>query len=140
MQILVGPDEVRFHAPRSVLCDASPYFRAALSGQFLEARTRTIILDEDEPAMFKHFLHWLCFQVVKMSDKDNNQEWTVISHLYVFGLVRQIPKLQNVAIDELIAKEKRIQAIPIGELNYIYENTGETDQLRNLDVDISAHK
>lgn len=58
----MGPDHVRFVVPESLLVHYSKFFRAALTGNFSEAKDKTVKLEEDDPKMFELFVHWLYYQ------------------------------------------------------------------------------
>ena len=56
--LVVGPEARLFAAHADVLCH-SPFFAAALRGQFLEAHTRRIDLPDEAPEIFSSVLEYL---------------------------------------------------------------------------------
>lgn len=58
VMLVVGPDEVQFHAPEATLCRI-PFFRAALQGSFLEATLKRITFPDDAPEIFSALLEHL---------------------------------------------------------------------------------
>ncbi|THV96468.1 hypothetical protein D6D27_02670 [Aureobasidium pullulans] len=57
--VRVGPDKQEFCIHKGVLCSNSNYFAKALSGQFQEAKTNTVELDDVHVLLFKVFVAWL---------------------------------------------------------------------------------
>lgn len=56
--VLVGPEKDCFAIHKTLVCDQSSFFKAALTGNFKEA-DGTIALPEQDAAAFKYFVHWL---------------------------------------------------------------------------------
>lgn len=56
--VLIGPEKHRFEVHKSLLCEASDFFRAALTGNFRE-RNGEIELPEQKSEVFKFFIHSL---------------------------------------------------------------------------------
>ena len=52
---MVGPQKRVFSAHQAVL-SKSPFFRAACGGSFREATSRCLVLEEDDPLLFRHML------------------------------------------------------------------------------------
>ncbi|KAG9516813.1 hypothetical protein KCV07_g6505, partial [Aureobasidium melanogenum] len=57
--VRVGPDEQEFCIHKELLCSKSTYFAKALSGQFLEAQTRIVELEDIHVVLFRVFVAWL---------------------------------------------------------------------------------
>lgn len=110
IKILVGPDLVEFSLPSPLLQSCSTYFKAALNGQFREAKDREIKLDDEDVNVFKTFVLWLYggkkLRVADIRDMFNVaeddcldvQEETNLVELYAFADKRGIPELANNAI------------------------------------------
>lgn len=123
---------------KELLCATSFYFRAALNGNFKEAKEQVIEMKEEEIATFKHCQFWLYSRTFLMTrTKTNDIEYPVILDLYL-GESRIIPQLQNDAIDVLIAKQKTSKWTPSDQISRIYENTQESSPLRRLFVDLTV--
>lgn len=56
--LLVGADNVQFHASEATLCRVA-FFRAALQGEFREAAEKKITLPEEEPEVFSALIEHL---------------------------------------------------------------------------------
>ena len=108
---MVGTEERAFFIHKDLLCYYSSYFRGALNGNFLEATTRKITLDDEKPNVFAKFAAWLYtgfHDVVDMQqplDYINNDEYpakmSLPMWLWVFADKRGIPLLQNYCIARL---------------------------------------
>lgn len=57
--VIVGWDRKIYKLHRNLLCDRSSHFRAALLGQFQEARTNQIEFPADDEKTFELFIYWL---------------------------------------------------------------------------------
>lgn len=57
--VLVGPEKKRFEIHKGLVCSRSEFFKAAFTGNFKESTDGILTLPEDDPAPFKHFVHWL---------------------------------------------------------------------------------
>jgi hypothetical protein len=60
--VLVGPDQISFAVHESLLIHYSKSFRAALTGNFSEARYKTVKLADENADVFELFVHWLYYQ------------------------------------------------------------------------------
>lgn len=69
--VLIGPDEKPFHAYKSLLCQVSTFFRAALEGQFKEGADNVVKMPEERETTFKMFLRWLYFEYTGTECPDN---------------------------------------------------------------------
>ncbi|KAI4254860.1 MAG: hypothetical protein L6R42_007013 [Xanthoria sp. 1 TBL-2021] len=54
-----GKDAESWTIHRGLLIYHSPFFAAALNGSFMESKTNTVELIEDDPGAFTHFVLWL---------------------------------------------------------------------------------
>ncbi|KAH7355593.1 hypothetical protein BKA66DRAFT_575230 [Pyrenochaeta sp. MPI-SDFR-AT-0127] len=112
--VLVGPQKDRFHIHKDLLTHYSPFFRAALSGNFKEAEEHTVTLPEECPKTFEYFVHWLYNQ--RLPDEDDatefHEQWSSptddgemktgsLIHLYVLCDKYSIPQLKIAATNEL---------------------------------------
>jgi hypothetical protein len=116
----VGPEEVRFVVHETLLVHYSKFFRAALTGNFIEAQEKTVRMGEVDPDLFELFGHWLYYQrfpdtvfgdddgilnlwtkrVSRKSGKDTGTENCI--YLHMFGDKYQIEKLRLDTINKLI--------------------------------------
>lgn len=59
VHIAVGPKKELFRLHKGLLCSASPFFRAALEGKFVESKTQAIDMPEEDVVMFRYLQMWL---------------------------------------------------------------------------------
>ena len=57
--ILIGPDQKKFVIHQALLCGKSQYFTKALTGSFVESKTRVVKLEDVSPLLFRMFVSWL---------------------------------------------------------------------------------
>ena len=142
--ILVGPDKERYIIHRDLICNVAPYFRAVFEGQFAESSTQTLELscEHENRRMFEAFLQWAYSGKVLRDGEDTSVvSWGTLVDLYIFGSMRDIPLLQNCAIDLIINKHIADQnRTPVAQIRKIWENSGEESHLRRLIIDMSACK
>jgi hypothetical protein len=120
---------------KETLCKNSPYFKAALEGNFKEARKRVIEMPEDNVEVFQVFRTWLYtggFQLVEDSCNHTwkTLSWEILVGLYIFGECRLIRELLNPVMDLLIKKPEAPIEVPVHLAPYIYENTCDISRLR----------
>ncbi|ORY09972.1 BTB/POZ protein [Clohesyomyces aquaticus] len=86
----VGPDEVPFDAHSEVLCNISPFFKAALNRDWTEARTKLIALPDEDPDAFTLFLR---FAYTGSPLHDDEKTTTLnLSRLWVMADKYQVPR------------------------------------------------
>ena len=59
--IKIGPGEQKFSVHKSLLTEASAFFKASLDGNFREAAQNEVNMPEENVHVFEVFLHWLYF-------------------------------------------------------------------------------
>ncbi|KAG9845085.1 hypothetical protein KCU98_g7019, partial [Aureobasidium melanogenum] len=66
-EITVGAasSAVVFNLPKELLCKSSTYFTAALNNGFSETTTQRIVLDDDDPDIFRTYAVWLFQEELK---------------------------------------------------------------------------
>ena len=64
--LVVGKSKRAFHVHVDLLCDASPFFKAAFTGKFKENSEKTMQLPEDDECTFELFVDWLYHQRYEM--------------------------------------------------------------------------
>lgn len=95
-------------------------------------------LDTEEEEVFEKFQYWAYNRRFCNPDESETEDltWTVIYKLWMFGDRRNIPCLQNEAIDLLRKNIVENWEVPTYDLGYIYDNTGPTALLRKFIVDV----
>jgi hypothetical protein len=89
------------------LCKSSPFFDKAFNGDFWEAETQTMILEDIEPSIFGLFICWLYSGYVALRKAGLKGEETLtqtpvqLAKLWVIAERFMLPKLQNRVIDEI---------------------------------------
>lgn len=161
----VGP--VEFNIDEALLVEHSGFFRGAMSGHFIESKTRRVPLHDDDPSLFQHLAAWLrtgnldsCLKedddhvMTEQEDQATTHENTNLSHtvdtlfnLWILGDKLQMPSLQNATTDtliDLITKPHAFQTpctltqLPSNStLSLVYDNTLPSSPLRRLAVDMA---
>ena len=101
--ILVGPQQTKFIMSMELLLMRSQFFRAALTGNFVEARERVVKLPEVNIRIFRQYTRWL-YSGDFVQDIDHvyqNDEWKERLWLFVFAEQTLTERLQNQIIDGL---------------------------------------
>ncbi|KAL8797391.1 MAG: hypothetical protein Q9195_000546 [Heterodermia aff. obscurata] len=136
IQVAVGPEQTIFHIYKQLLSDASPYFKAAISGGYKESFEQKIELPEENPSMFERFQLWLYTgSIIELHEKDRLSS-KVLVDLYIFGETRIIPGLQNAVIDSTIDELIQYQLISVRSIDYLYANTSKRSPIRKLYVEM----
>lgn len=137
----MGPQKVAFSIHMSLLCNTSPYFRAAFKGGFYEGASRTLELPEEDVDVFEHFQLWLYSgSILEKHEQAKDIIWDVLIALWIFGESRGIPELQNTAMDTLIDKTWEMHTLKTHVLPVIYESTPDKSALRQFHIDWMTHK
>ncbi|KAJ4384631.1 PAB1 binding protein [Didymella sp. IMI 355093] len=79
--LFIGPKLTPFSIHTSLLVSQSPYFRAALTGPFVESKTKTITLDDVSPDHFSLLVSWLYTSAVPAPFKDAKPAYYTLLHL-----------------------------------------------------------
>jgi hypothetical protein len=114
--VLVGSGQTRFVVHENLLIYYSKFFRAALTGNFIEAKDKTVRLEEVDPKVFELFIHWLYYQRFPKTDSGDDRDiletWNdddiglvCTSNyvlLYIFGDKYDVPELRRATVDGLL--------------------------------------
>lgn len=141
IEVGAGTNKQTFHVHRDLLSFYSDYFRAALNGSFAEARTGTIELETEEPAVLEGFVKWLYTQKFlqdKITEENNVEFFESVVKLWIFADRRGIPLLMNEMIDCLQQSIVEAWILPKLTITEIYNNTTEESGLRRMIVDTYA--
>jgi hypothetical protein len=109
--------------------------RTAFTGNFIEAETQSIDLDDVEPEVFDIFVQWLYTSELHKHGS-NLPRGDLLIKLWVLADRLMIQKLQNTAIcaiEHKVMKEDLV--VRTDQVKYIYENTVSGSPLRRLIVD-----
>lgn len=110
---------------KSLLCNSSAYFKAALCGSFIEGQTQTIDLDDEDPSVFRTYIAWLYQGHLNSQDieedLDDPQDFGLhMAEVIVFADKRDIPELKNDATSMLLDYLKRSGLATLETINCIY--------------------
>lgn len=136
--LIVGPNRTTFDISEDRICQKCPFFYNALSGNFLEAQSRTITFPEDSPEDFALLTAWILDQDVP----NTKFTWLDLVKLWFFAEKYHIDDLQNAVIDTLYAKyAAHNEGINIAEetLDYVAEHSYPSSPLRRLFADMLAN-
>ena len=143
VQLQIGPKANVFHIHKGLICESSPFFRAAFTGGFKE-NSGSITLDEDDPEIFGHIVQWLyrgkLETLAKVEVDTGSDYWMKLSQLYVLADKYGIRLLKNAVMDLLFQtrdrrknKETETHRPPQQDcITYVYENTASGSQLRRF--------
>lgn len=135
-----------------MLCDASPFFKAACKPEWMTPDERTIKLPEDDPVAVQAMIYWMyhneiCIPegLVSESDTDHLENdgmrtaWGLFVRLFILGQKYQIAGLRNDAIDGILELRKGF-CLPLGIVPYAYRNTTPGSSLRYLILSIARYE
>ena len=117
----------------------SPFFRAALDGEFKEALDCAMTLPDDKEETFERFLGWLYFKEYNIQDwilDKSNDFWVDIIDDHIFSDKVQAQAFQEVVIDKALFAYRFSEARPMGlkTISKIYREAPDTSTLRMLAV------
>ncbi|KAF2625324.1 hypothetical protein BU25DRAFT_473880 [Macroventuria anomochaeta] len=113
--VLVGSQHVKFTVHQDLLAFHSPFFRAALIGNFQEAQNKSVTLEEEDPQTFEFFVHWLYYKrlpneadapvellsIWAGEDDRGGLETGNLIRVYIFSEKYDIAALKTCALDDL---------------------------------------
>ena len=137
--VVVGSVNTRFELFKDHLCDASPYFRQALTRGMKETDAQSISLPHVDVDMFESFCYWL--NTCKIPKFERPTLWLSMIRLWLFADAHEVHGLMNDIIDAIIAaacgrKPPQFNSLM---LHTIYDNTAPSSSLRKLFVDLAIH-
>jgi hypothetical protein len=133
--------------PPSPKSSSAPFFRAALTGSFSAAASKTVVLGDTDTETFEFFVHWLYYQrfptsidspeLLALWQDDDNEDVksSNLIMLYIFCDKHHIPALSRLSLDTLYFHvcEEELPSIP--NVAYAFENLSEHDPLCRFMVD-----
>ncbi|KAI4285446.1 MAG: hypothetical protein L6R38_000610 [Xanthoria sp. 2 TBL-2021] len=131
--VKVGADDkaVTWSLPKGLLTHVSPFFEAALNRPWLESKTESLNLPEDDPEAFRFFLRWLFAWILsKPGDYPKTVSRDATSYVYlrawVLGDKLNCPRFQDFAYVHL----RRAQPMVTDLMSEIHRKTPEGSKLR----------
>ncbi|KAK5682983.1 hypothetical protein LTS10_004511 [Elasticomyces elasticus] len=133
-----GADKKPFDLDRGTACFYSGYFEAALKpDSFKEGKDGIIELKEEDATLFRHFVRWLYSKELPITPVKGDN-FGVLCDLWLLGDRRDVPLLQNQALDAIRDEVVRTSTVPISCMPKIYANTTEKAGLRCFVMHIVA--
>ncbi|KAF2151889.1 hypothetical protein K461DRAFT_158685 [Myriangium duriaei CBS 260.36] len=134
-KVLVGRSEVQFSVHTAKICKASPFFRAALKGNWLEAKEQTIRLPEDDAKTFEDFLEWVYSNNIELEFLESSKQSLDIRpliKLYLLTEKLQVPACNERILDLLVSNVDQIKSIPASAISAAWDATTGTIGLRRF--------
>ena len=129
--------QVAFVVHAELLKYYSPFFKAATTGNWDEARTGIINLPNDDPEVFEIFENWLYGQRLDL-EEDQAKSTPFILKLWVFGDKVQVPEFQNAVMEALKTRSTGSDPpLTPSDIRFVYESTTDESPLRRLIVDMA---
>ncbi|KAF2197419.1 hypothetical protein GQ43DRAFT_424653 [Delitschia confertaspora ATCC 74209] len=140
--LVIGPKSTKFRLHRSLLTQHSSYFRAALTGPFLESVTQTIELPDLHVNIFSLFVTWLYTgSITPVPFKDGKPAYYILLNLYILADRLCTEGLRNSVVD-LVARlaDRTNSVLTPSDIRILYERILDTAPLRALVLDLFAFK
>ncbi|KAF2151888.1 hypothetical protein K461DRAFT_294761 [Myriangium duriaei CBS 260.36] len=132
--VLVGKHKTAFSVHTAIICRQSPFFKAALEGNWIESEQQTVKLPEDDPDTFSDFLKWLYSGTVDppVAATSNETRLDISPHinLYVLAEKLQTPDCKQKVLSVLWNFANRIKHIPVDVVVTAWDGTTAHDGLR----------
>ena len=139
----IGIEAIEFDVHKDLLCHCSSYFRQALNSDFKEGIENEVVLEEDDQAISRIFVHFLYtdklyenVEVLDSGDKDARmilqQQFTEV---WLLGDMRGIPALQNAATDAIHQIVCCVSSTSDSAIALVYERPATAGPLRSLFVE-----
>ncbi len=140
LKVGLEKEEIRVH--KGLLCETSPYFRAALQGGFKEAQDQTIEWPEEDPKITKIFQLWLYSGILDFDAETLDESaWSTLVDLYGFAEPYDLPALKNSVMDIVLSYViQDFWEIPWLVFNKVYSVTSPKAPLRQLLIDLAVHR
>ncbi|KAK5736349.1 hypothetical protein LTR17_007513 [Elasticomyces elasticus] len=137
-KVIVGADKMSFDVDRGTACFYSGYFEAALKqDSFKEGKDGIIELAEEDEVLFEYFIKWLYSGQLPITPPKGDN-FDILCDLWLFGDRRDVPLLQNQALDAIRDEVVRTLTVPDRCTAKIYANTTEKSGLRCFAIHIIA--
>ncbi len=140
IQVGIGTRVRDFHVHQDLICDQSPFFRAALNGNWKESKERKVKLPEDDPVAFELYSNWLYHNTLISNGGSEFVFMTgkclLLGKAYVLGDKLGDLEFMDFVVDGLIdiLKIRSVYAIILAKT--AYEHTPLSSPLRRLSIDV----
>ncbi|KAK4953967.1 hypothetical protein LTR10_008571 [Elasticomyces elasticus] len=137
-RVIIGAKQESFDLDRGTACFYSGYFEAALKkDSFKEGKDGIVKLEEEDVTIFRHFVKWLYSGQLPITPVKGDN-FDVLCDLWLLGDRRNVPLLQNQALDAIRDETVRTCSVPNRCIPKIYANTMEKAGLRCFVMHIVA--
>lgn len=127
-----------FYVHESILCASSEYFRTITRLQWTDLESKPIILNTENPSVFKSYFQWLYTQKVMYgaSDFTKTEKWIHLANSYVLGEKLIDRRYQNAVLDTILSYCIERGTFPSNVVvRIIYRGTPPSSPARRLLVD-----
>lgn len=149
----VGDVPTVFHVPRSLLCDASEFFKTATKVEWREGQTKLVNLPDDTCASFSNWLNWLYRRELTMGPNEGeamdqasyHQNWRSLMAAYSLGRKLLDGDYKDAVVDAMAVLaltrhgDRCRYAPPRFARTQIFGTTNAGSTARRLIVNIMAH-
>ncbi|KAL8952748.1 MAG: hypothetical protein Q9222_001359 [Ikaeria aurantiellina] len=139
--VLVGPKDAShtYVTHAEMLAHHSPFFKIAMTGNWLEAKTGVIELPEDDWRVYEVFQNWL-YQEILYVDVDAEIPGFLLK-LWVFGDKVQVAAFQNTVIEVLrLQRTNPNRLFNQKDVRYAFDHTDDGSPLRQLILDMFIYE
>ncbi|KAF2129974.1 hypothetical protein P153DRAFT_339343 [Dothidotthia symphoricarpi CBS 119687] len=139
--LLIGPKPTPFHIHTLLLTASSPYFRAALTGPFLESRQNSITLPDIPVPHFQLLATWLYTSTLAPPFKDGKPAYYTLLHVYALADRLCMEGLRNAVVDALCDVADATNSVPTPtDTRILYDGIRDSARVRELVLDLFAFK
>ena len=108
IQVLVGPNEVRFNVHKDVICNASQFFNVCLNIGMVEARTNVVKLPEDDPQAFDRALHFVYGEDIAEPESLTSEAVKELVAMYITADKLDLEMLGNSIVDIIMSEHRGV--------------------------------
>ena len=106
VEVLIGPDEERYHVHKDAICDASPFFRQCLQHDMQEGSTNTVTLPDDKPEAFECILKWVYGKTTEICTTKALPKEDLCTRAYLLADKLCMEALSNALMDDIMEFHK----------------------------------
>ncbi|KAL8769317.1 MAG: hypothetical protein Q9209_004699 [Squamulea sp. 1 TL-2023] len=139
--IEVGPRKVPFLIHKGLICSESKFFNAAFNGQFKEATTQSVHLDEEDPGDFDIIHKYLYTEKLTIAHNGKDEllgRGSKCLDIYVLSDKLDIPNVCDAAINHINVVINSLQTIQSGFILSAYARTASKSKLRQFIISVLA--
>jgi hypothetical protein len=142
--VIVGPEKTDYKIHKEIAIAESPFFAAALDGNFVEGETGQVLLPDVEPKIFDHVVYWLYKRRLEDSScfyKDAKPTYFTLLDIYALADQLCVEGLRNAVVDLMCELADATNSVPTPmDTNLLFENIRDNAPIRRLVLDLFAFK